>query len=117
MFKRLKKALAESYVGAIGLGWLFARCILHFAFVFTGPLAGWMSRSEYFDSRGGPLHRQVSCSKTQCSNWPGRLRFYCSDMCSYAGYTSSPWKKKFPPRPRMAASTTRRLRCIYERRA
>jgi hypothetical protein len=42
----------ESYVGAIGLGWLFAQGILHFAFVFTGPLAGFMSRSEYFGLTG-----------------------------------------------------------------
>jgi hypothetical protein len=52
MFKELKKTLVESYVGAIGLGWLFAQGILHFAFVFTGPLAGWMSRSEYFGLTG-----------------------------------------------------------------
>jgi hypothetical protein len=49
MFKRLKKTLVESYVGAIGLGWLFAQGILHFL-------------------RGGQLPRQVSCSKMQCSN-------------------------------------------------
>lgn len=48
MFERLKRALVESFVGAIALGWLFAQGILHFAFVFTAPLAGWISRHEYF---------------------------------------------------------------------
>lgn len=48
MFERLKKALVESFVGAIGLGWLFAQGVLHFAYVFTGPLAGWISSREYF---------------------------------------------------------------------
>jgi hypothetical protein len=48
MFERLKKALVESYVGAIGLGWIFAQGVLHFAYVFTGPLVGWISSKEYF---------------------------------------------------------------------
>jgi hypothetical protein len=52
MFKRLKKTLVESYVGAIGLGWLFAQGILHFSFVFTAPLADWMSRTEYLGLTG-----------------------------------------------------------------
>jgi hypothetical protein len=48
MFERLKKALVESFVGAIALGWLFAQGIVHFAYVFTAPIAGWISRQEYF---------------------------------------------------------------------
>ena len=44
---RLKKTLVESYVGAIALGWMFAQGILHFANVFSAPLAGWVARREY----------------------------------------------------------------------
>ncbi len=48
MFERLKEALVESFVGAVALGWLFAQGLLHFAYVFTAPFAGWISRQEYF---------------------------------------------------------------------
>ena len=47
MLKRLKKALVESFVGAIALGWIFAQGILHFANIFATPLAGWITRGEY----------------------------------------------------------------------
>jgi hypothetical protein len=47
MLKRLKKALVESYVGAIALGWIFAQGILHFANIFASPFAGWGTRGEY----------------------------------------------------------------------
>lgn len=47
MFKRLKSALVTSYVGAIALGWLFAQGILHFAYTFSAPIAGWLVRREY----------------------------------------------------------------------
>ena len=55
MFDRLKRALVESFVGAIALGWLFAQGILHFADIFIAPLAVWVQRIEYpgvFESRG-----------------------------------------------------------------
>ncbi len=47
MFERLKKSLVESFVGAIGLGWLFAQGIMHFAYMFSAPVAGWIMRREY----------------------------------------------------------------------
>jgi hypothetical protein len=47
MLNRLKKALVESYVGAIALGWLFSQGILHFANIFAAPFAGWITRGEY----------------------------------------------------------------------
>jgi hypothetical protein len=50
MFKRLKKALVESFVGAIALGWLFAQGIIHFAYVFIGSLMAWIGKSQYFGS-------------------------------------------------------------------
>jgi hypothetical protein len=47
MFKRLKRSLVTSYVGAIALGYLFAQGILHFASVFSAPVAAWLMRREY----------------------------------------------------------------------
>lgn len=47
MFKRLKQTMVESYVGAIALGWLFAQGVLHFAYIFAAPVAGWASRRTY----------------------------------------------------------------------
>lgn len=47
MLERLRKVLVESFVGAIALGWLFAQGILHFAYIFSAPVAGWLTRREY----------------------------------------------------------------------
>jgi hypothetical protein len=49
MFDRLKRALVESYVGAIALGYLFAQGVLHFVNIFASPVAGWLSRKQYGD--------------------------------------------------------------------
>src|SRR4051794_7695953 len=48
MFKRLKKALVESFVGAIALGWLLAQGIIHFAYIFIGLLTTWIANHPYF---------------------------------------------------------------------
>lgn len=47
MFKNIKKALVTSFVGAIGLGWLFAQGVFHFAYIFSAPVTGWLARREY----------------------------------------------------------------------
>ena len=47
MLERLKKGLVESFVGAIGLGWLLADIVQHFANIFASPLAGWITRGEF----------------------------------------------------------------------
>jgi hypothetical protein len=47
MLKRLRTALVTSFVGAIALGWLFAQGILHFASIFSVPIASWLRRREY----------------------------------------------------------------------
>jgi hypothetical protein len=47
MFERLKRALVESFVGAIALGYALAQSILHFVNIFTSPIAGWITRNEY----------------------------------------------------------------------
>jgi hypothetical protein len=47
MFERLKRALVESFVGAIALGYLLAQCILHLVGIFASPISGWVSRNDY----------------------------------------------------------------------
>ena len=47
MLERLRSVLVSSFVGAIALGWVFAQGILHFAYVFSAPVAGWLTRREY----------------------------------------------------------------------
>ncbi|MGA9039722.1 MAG: hypothetical protein WB421_04230 [Terriglobales bacterium] len=49
MFKRLRRALVTSFVGAIAVGWIFAQGMLHFAYIFSAPIAGWLMRREYHD--------------------------------------------------------------------
>jgi hypothetical protein len=47
MFDRLKRALVESYIGAIALGYLPAQDLLYFAGIFTAPVASWVARNQY----------------------------------------------------------------------
>jgi hypothetical protein len=46
MFERLRRAMVDSFVGAIGLGYLFAQGIMHFVSIFASPVAHWVSRYE-----------------------------------------------------------------------
>ena len=57
MLERLKRILVESFIGAIALGWLSAQIIMHFAYSFAAPVAGWIMRREYrgfTDRASGP---------------------------------------------------------------
>lgn len=44
MFERLKRALVESYVGAVALGYPFAQAIMHFVNIFASPVSAWAAR-------------------------------------------------------------------------
>jgi len=46
MSERIKRALVESYVGAIALGYLLAQVIIRFANIFVAPIAAWSVRNE-----------------------------------------------------------------------
>ena len=46
MFEKLRQTLVDSYVGAIGLGYLLAQGILSFVDIFSSPAAGWLMRHE-----------------------------------------------------------------------
>ena len=64
MLERLRGALISSFIGAITLGWVFAQAILHFAYIFSAPVAGWLTRREYHEisdrvSPGFFLHDSV----------------------------------------------------------
>ena len=49
MLKRLKDSLVKSFVGAITLGWIFSQSLIHFAYVFSTPITGWLTRRLYAD--------------------------------------------------------------------
>ena len=51
MFERLRRAIVESYVGAIALGYVLAQSIGHFASIFTSPISRWVSRTELRELR------------------------------------------------------------------
>ncbi|MFZ0855248.1 MAG: hypothetical protein WAN10_00180 [Candidatus Acidiferrales bacterium] len=56
MFRGLKRALVESFVGAIALGYLLAQGILLLVNVFDAPIAGWVEQKQYREilSHGAP---------------------------------------------------------------
>jgi hypothetical protein len=47
MFKRLKRALVESYIGAIALGYLLAEAILYFIGIFSTPVGSWLAQQRF----------------------------------------------------------------------
>lgn len=47
MLERLRAVLVNSFVGAIAIGWVFAQGVLHFAYMFSAPVADWLTRREY----------------------------------------------------------------------
>jgi hypothetical protein len=47
MVDRLKRALVESFVGAIALGYLLAEVVLYFVRVFTSPVTVWAERNLF----------------------------------------------------------------------
>jgi hypothetical protein len=56
MFKRIKRALVDSYVGAVALGYLFAQTIMYFIAIFSAPVSVWLAerRSPAFASHTVP---------------------------------------------------------------
>ncbi len=43
MLNRLKQAMVESFVGAIGLGWLFGQIILYLVNIVAAPVDRWFN--------------------------------------------------------------------------
>ena len=66
MFERLKQSVLESYVGATALGWLLAQSLVHFANIFTAPVAGLSCDANIADSPNLQLSCPASRSKMQC---------------------------------------------------
>ena len=79
MFERLKNALVNSYVGAIALGWVFAQGILHFAYMFSAPVAGWLTRREYH----GMTDRDISTSFSLQDALPELIRSFSLVLVAY----------------------------------
>jgi hypothetical protein len=47
MLNRFKRALVESFVGAIALGYILAQIIIHFVNIFASPIEAWIAADEY----------------------------------------------------------------------
>jgi hypothetical protein len=80
MLERLKRVLVKGFVGAIGLGWLFAQGILHFAYVFSAPVAGWISRCGY---HGLADRATISTSFSLQDALPDSLRSFSLLLVAY----------------------------------
>jgi hypothetical protein len=46
MLNRLKRALVDSYIGAIALGYLLAQVFLYFISIFSAPVTGWIAEKR-----------------------------------------------------------------------
>lgn len=55
MLRKLKKALVESFVGAIAVGWMFANAIEDLASAFAAPLQNNLTRHQ-FDFTASTVH-------------------------------------------------------------
>lgn len=53
MFERLRETLVTSFVGCVGLGWIFAAGIQSFANIFTAPVRSWALHWEYAEVMPG----------------------------------------------------------------
>lgn len=47
MRERAKRALVESYIGAIALGYVLAEAIFAFANIFASPVENWVEQVDY----------------------------------------------------------------------
>jgi hypothetical protein len=69
MLNRLKRALVESFVGAIGLGYILAQTIMYFVNIFASPISTWVARGEYRQL----VPQNLAPQSTAPSNFPYRL--------------------------------------------
>ncbi len=53
MFNRLIRALVESYVGAIAVGYLLAQAVLSFVQIFSSPVENWAYERELHHFNSG----------------------------------------------------------------
>jgi len=80
MGNRLKRALVENYVGTIGIGWLMAQGVLHFANIFTAPLSSWVVRHEFIFAE---QHAQPATGLPFTTALPELARSICLLLISY----------------------------------
>jgi hypothetical protein len=110
MFERLKQSVVESYVGAIALGWLLAQSLVHFANIFTAPVAGWILRREY---RGFTEHTTLLPGFSLQDPVPELIRsvsFCWFGIFCCAGSTSRPSKRKRTNQHRILSKAPKKQR-------
>ncbi|HEV2491059.1 MAG TPA: hypothetical protein VGT03_14735 [Candidatus Acidoferrales bacterium] len=75
MLDKLKRALVESYIGAIALGYVLAQAILYFMLTIVSPFTAWLSHAYFKDVPSRPT--------------PADLPFYNAlvDLASFVSLT------------------------------
>jgi len=66
--RKLKRAIVESFVGAVALGYLLAEGIMSVVSIFTAPLNSWITRQDY----GSEVHVNTAFSFRYA--WPQAAR-------------------------------------------
>ena len=66
--RKLKRAIVESFVGAVALGYLLAEGIMSVVGIFTAPLSSWIARKDY----GSVTH--ISSEFSFSYAWPQAAR-------------------------------------------
>lgn len=88
----------DSFVGAIGLGWIFATAVEHFANIFVVPFRGWALRNAVFNFHAG--HNQAGPAYQLAA-----LELFESVLLLVIGYVLLRWL--YPDSSETAASLIR----------
>jgi hypothetical protein len=73
MLEPLKRALVESLIGAIALGYLLARMIMNLVDVFASPVAAWVWQKGF---PGFPANTPASTTFSPVLGLPDLIRFF-----------------------------------------
>ncbi|HKW88849.1 MAG TPA: hypothetical protein VJN21_08840 [Candidatus Acidoferrales bacterium] len=79
MLERIKRAVVESYIGAIALGYLLAAVILNFVRIFATPLSVWVAETHH----RGELPSVPTASFTFQDAYPEIVEFVLSLVLWY----------------------------------
>lgn len=74
MLSRFKRAIVQSYIGAIALGYLFAQIVFYFVGVFATPVATWATESHFHQD----THNNVTPTLSLLTSVPDVIRFTLS---------------------------------------
>ena len=79
MLNRMKRAVVESYIGAVALGYLLATVVLSFARIFAAPVSAWVAETQYH----GVLPNMAAPHFTFENSYPELVSFVLSLLVWY----------------------------------